>query len=247
MLLPTVNSVANSKYASWSNYPALREDECHRLLKALREAGVITVNRNYGRGSLVYQENEQGCGFCILTKGIVKLLSNYSGNRQFVRLLGPWNILGPSIHAGTPNRRGCIQAFTDCEIVAVSKASLEQAIQSRPEIALKLVTMQELRLIQYQELVECLLDRRTEVRLTNLFSILIREFGTRRLYGHLTLELQLTHQVLAEMVAATRESVTATMRGLRKRKVVQMERRGIVILDPERLTRIASHSDIHKL
>jgi CRP-like cAMP-binding protein len=240
LLLPTVNSVANSKYSSWSNYLALREDEYHRLLRALWEAGVTTVNRSYSRGSLVYQENEQGRGFCILTKGIVKLLSNYSGNRQFARLLGPWNILGPSIHAGIPSRRGCIQAYADCEIAAVSKASLEQAIQSRPEIALKLVMLQELRLIQYQELVKCLLDRRTEVRLTNLFSILIQEFGAHCPYGHLTLELQLTHQVLAEMVAATRESVTATMRGLRERKIVQMDRRGIVILDPERLTRIVS-------
>lgn len=221
-----------------SEYSALRKGECRRLLEALRGMGVATVDRSFARGSFSYREDEDGCAFCILTEGVIKLLISYSGSRCFTRLLGPWNIFGPLVSAREPIRWACVEAFTDCKIVKVSRASLEQAIRSHPEVALKLITLQELRLIRYQELVECLLPRRTEVRLANLFSILAREFGGRHDIGRLTIELPLTHQVLAEMVAATRESVVMTVKGLRRRKVIEVERARVTILDPEELAKI---------
>ncbi len=220
-----------------SEYSALRKGECRRLLEALRGMGVATVDRSYARGSLSYREDEDGYGF-FLTEGVVKLLISYSGSRCFARLLGPWNIFGPLVSAGEPMRWACAEAFTDCKIVKVSRVSLEQAIRSHPDVALKLITLQELRLIRYQELVECLLPRRTEVRLASLFSILVQEFGGRHDTGRLTIELPLTHQVLAEMVAATRESVVMTVKGLRRRKVIEVERARVTILDPEELAKI---------
>ena len=200
--------------------------------------GVPTTNRYYARGSLSYQEDEEAYQFSILAKGVVKLLRRYSGSKYFAHLLGPWNIIGPTVFTGGFARWLYVEAYTECKVVKVPWASLEQAIQAHPELALRLMTVEELRLIQYQELVECLLPRRTEVRLANLFSILAREFGEPHLYDRISIELTLTHQVLAEMIAATRESVTAAVKGLHKRELIQMKSKRIVILNPEKLAEI---------
>jgi CRP-like cAMP-binding protein len=54
---------------------------------------------------------------------------------------------------------------------------IERAIRQEPRVALKMMTLLELRLVQYEELVKCLLPRETEVRLANLLPILAQKFG----------------------------------------------------------------------
>ncbi|MGH3148099.1 MAG: Crp/Fnr family transcriptional regulator, partial [Rubrobacter sp.] len=50
----------------------------------------------------------------------------------------------------------------------------------------------------------------------------------------------LTHYDLAEMIATTRESVTAAMRSLRKQGLLKKVRQTITILDLEGLVEVAS-------
>src|SRR3712207_9268193 len=81
---------------------------------------------------------------------------------------------------------------------------MERAIRREPQAALKMMTLLELRLVQYEELVKCLLPRETEVRLANLLPILAQKFGERG-DGFVTIDLRLTHQDLAAMVASRSE------------------------------------------
>jgi CRP-like cAMP-binding protein len=96
------------------------------------------------------------------------------------------------------------------------------------------MTLLELRLVQYEELVKCLLPRETEVRLANLLPLLAQKFGQRR-DGLVTIDLRLTHQDLAAMVASTRESVTKVLNEMRNRDVIEVEAGRITLKDPATL------------
>jgi CRP/FNR family transcriptional regulator len=96
------------------------------------------------------------------------------------------------------------------------------------------MTLLELRLVQYEELVKCLLPRETEVRLANLLPLLAQKFGQSR-DGLVTIDLRLTHQDLAAMVASTRESVTKVLNEMRNRDVIEVEAGRITLKDPAAL------------
>jgi CRP-like cAMP-binding protein len=88
--------------------------------------------------------------------------------------------------------------------------------------------------VQYEELVKCLLPRETEVRLANLLPLLAMKFGQNR-DGLVTIDLRLTHQDLAAMVASTRESVTKVLNEMRNRDVIEVEAGRITLKDPAAL------------
>jgi CRP/FNR family transcriptional regulator, global nitrogen regulator len=101
------------------------------------------------------------------------------------------------------------------------------------------MTLLELRLVQYEELVKCLLPRETEVRLANLLPILAQKFGERDEDGFVAIDLRLTHQDLAAMVASTRESVTKVLNEMRNRDVIKIEGGRITLKDYAALSRLS--------
>jgi CRP/FNR family transcriptional regulator, global nitrogen regulator len=169
---------------------------------------------------------------------VVKLSEAYSGSRNFVFLVGPWEIFGHLVLAKGPVERAYAKAVTDCKVVKVPKVFVERAMRRQPEVALKLMTLQEIRLVQYEDLLGCLLPRKREARLANLLIILVQKFGDYPNIGQPTIGLQLPRQDLAEMVASTRESVTKTLNDLRNRKMIEIAGGRIVVSNPEELAKI---------
>jgi CRP/FNR family transcriptional regulator len=95
-----------------------------------------------------------------------------------------------------------------------------------------------LRLVQYEELVQCLLPRETEVRLANLLPLLAQKFGEST-DGVVTIQLRLTHQDLAAMVASTRESVTKVLNDMRNRGVIDIDSGRITLKDMRTLAKLS--------
>lgn len=217
---------------SWPEVKELQEQECQGLLSLLQEMGVASADRTYLPGDAIYREGEYGDALYVLISGVVKLFSPYSGTKEAtLRLLRPWDIFGHLAFAGETVQLAYAEAVTECKITKVPKVFMERAIRQDPQVALKVLTLMELRLVQYEELVKCLLPRETEVRVANLLPILARKFGEGDASGATTIDLRLTHQDLAAMVASTRESVTKVLNELRNREVIGIESGRITIKD----------------
>ena len=224
---------------SWPEIKELQEQECRGLLGLLQEMGVASADRTYPPGEAIYREGEYGDALYILTSGVVKLFSPYSGTKEAtLRLLKPWDIFGHLAFAGETVQLAYAEAITESKITKVPKVFMERAIRQEPQVALKVMTLLEFRLVQYEELVKCLLPRETEVRLANLLPILSRKFGEGDGRGPVTIDLRLTHQDLAAMVASTRESVTKVLNELRNRDVISIESGRITLKDHQALAEL---------
>ena len=219
----------------------MQEEECRELLGILKGMGIASADRIYKPGDAIYREGEHGDALYILISGVVKLYRPYSGSKEAtLRLLKPWDIFGHLAFAGEARQRAYAEAVTECKVTKVPKIFMERAIRREPRAALKMMTLLELRLVQYEELVKCLLPRETEARLANLLPILASKFGDRSAAdGRVTIDLRLTHQDLAAMVASTRESVTKVLNDMRSRGVVEIEGGRIIIKDHAALERIS--------
>jgi CRP-like cAMP-binding protein len=226
---------------AWGEYGEVQEQECRELLAILRSMGIASADREYGPGDAIYNEGEYGDALYVLISGVVKLFRPYSGSKEAtLRLLKPWDIFGHLAFAGEAKQRAYAEAVTECKVTKVPKIFVERAIRRDPRVALKIMTLLELRLVQYEELVKCLLPRETEIRLANLLPILAQKFGERSsLDGSVTIDLRLTHQDLAAMVASTRESVTKVLNEMRNRGVVEVEGGRITLKDYAALARLS--------
>ena len=212
-------------------YTRLQEEECRSLLRLLEEMGIATANRTYRPGDAVYREGEYGDALYVLVSGVMKLFRPYSGSKEAtLRLLTSWDIFGHLAFAGEARQRAYAEAVTECVVTKVPKIFVERAVRQEPRVAFKIMTLLELRLVQYEELVKCLLPRETEVRLANLLPLLAQKFGDRR-DGVVTIDLRLTHQDLAAMVASTRESVTKVLNEMRGRDLIEVEAGRITLKD----------------
>ncbi len=212
-------------------YTKLQEDECRSLLRLLEEMGIATANRTYRPGDAIYREGEYGDALYVLVSGVMKLFRPYSGTKEAtLRLLRPWDIFGHLAFAGETRQRAYAEAVTECVVTKVPKIFVERAVRQEPRVAFKIMTLLELRLVQYEELVKCLLPRETEVRLANLLPVLAQKFGDRR-DGVVTIDLRLTHQDLAAMVASTRESVTKVLNEMRGRDLIEVDSGRITLKD----------------
>ena len=224
-----------------SDYGEVQESECRELLEILDRMGIASADRTYQPGDAIYREGEYGDALYVLKSGVVKLFRPYSGSKEAtLRLLKPWDIFGHLAFVGEARQRAYAEAVTECRVTKVPKIFMERAIRREPQAALKMMTLLELRLVQYEELVKCLLPRETEVRLANLLPILAQKFGERGEDGRsITIDLRLTHQDLAAMVASTRESVTKVLNDMRNRGVVEIEAGRITIKDQTALARLS--------
>ena len=222
-------------------YGEVQEQECRDLLAILRGMDIASADRIYQPGDAIYNEGEYGDALYVLISGVVKLFRPYSGSKEAtLRLLKPWDIFGHLAFAGEATQRAYAEAVTECKVTKVPKIFMERAIRREPRVALKMMTLLELRLVQYEELVKCLLPRETEVRLANLLPILAQKFGERGEDGRsITIDLRLTHQDLAAMVASTRESVTKVLNEMRNRGIVEIEGGRIILKDYPALEKIS--------
>ncbi len=216
---------------SISEYTDLQEQECRALLRLMEEMGIATADRTYRPGDAVYRQGEYGDALYVLVSGVMKLFRPYSGSKEAtLRLLTSWDIFGHLAFAGEARQRAYAEAVTDCRVTKIPKVFVERAVKQEPRVAFKIMTLLELRLVQYEELVKCLLPRETEVRLANLLPILAQKFGDRR-DGVVTIDLRLTHQDLAAMVASTRESVTKVLNEMRNRDLIEVDAGRITLKD----------------
>ena len=216
---------------SISEYTDLQEQECRALLRLMEEMGIATADRTYRPGDAVYRQGEYGDALYVLVSGVMKLFRPYSGSKEAtLRLLTSWDIFGHLAFAGEARQRAYAEAVTDCRVTKIPKVFVERAVRQEPRVAFKIMTLLELRLVQYEELVKCLLPRETEIRLANLLPILAQKFGDRR-DGVVTIDLRLTHQDLAAMVASTRESVTKVLNEMRNRDLIEVDAGRITLKD----------------
>jgi CRP/FNR family transcriptional regulator, global nitrogen regulator len=131
------------------------------------------------------------------------------------------------------------EAVTDSRVASIQKASIERVIKSDPGFALKLFSSFSERLRQSDEVIESLLHREVSTRLATLLINLGERFGESNGVGIL-IDVRLTHQDLANMIASTREAVSKVMSELQRDGVIESRNRRIVIVNGEALAEYAS-------
>jgi CRP-like cAMP-binding protein len=153
------------------------------------------------------------------------------GKKLVLSELGPETFFGDMPLAGQQMYGAFAEALEACTLCVLGRADLEHLIQTRPQVAIRLLEVIGRRLLEAEAVIEEFAFKGVAARLASLLLRLGVEEGDE-LLGR-------THQDLAEMIGTYRETVTQTLDEFKRRGLVALGRKYLRVLDRPGLERIA--------
>jgi CRP/FNR family transcriptional regulator, global nitrogen regulator len=205
-------------------------------LDDFEKAGLRVVERRFEPKDTIFTPGDPDDQLYFLLSGAVRLYKIYGDYKEATTaLLKDRGVFGKLNLVEGRWQDVFAEAVTEARVASIQKAALERVIKSDPGFALRLFSSLSERLRQSDEVIESLLHREVSTRLATLLVNLGERFGEDDL-----IDVRLTHQDLANMIASTREAVSKVMSELQRDGVIETRNRRIAILDRGALSKRAS-------
>ncbi len=206
---------------------SLREREALRQrVKTLR----------YQRGEAIFLPGDPGNTVYFLRRGQVRLdYLDHSGRRLTLKICRRGEPFGEAALAGEAARRLLAEAQNQVELCAIDRDDLMAFALSNPGLSLRLSKLIGLRLVELENRIEDLFFKSVPTRLARLLLKLDRDAGA----PGADLEVKLTHQDLADLIGARRETVSLVLGGFEDQGRVAKRHGRLRVLDRDRLRALA--------
>jgi CRP-like cAMP-binding protein len=199
--------------------------------------GLRPTRHSYRRGDYLYTPEQSARELFLVTRGHIRLqMVSAEGRTLTMRMLEAGQICGHAALGNGERYDSFAQASSAAEVQAVRRQELRLAMRANPELALALID----ELGRHYQLISERLDevafKSVPSRLASLLVAMARE-------SHAATEIQLprrTHQQLADMINAQRETVTKTINEFRALRLLEVDRTAITLLNLERLRELAA-------
>jgi CRP/FNR family cyclic AMP-dependent transcriptional regulator len=191
-------------------------------------------------GAEVFSQGDEHDGIFVIEEGDVRTFYLGPSGRELT--LAYWTpghfVGGPEIFGGGGHMWSAT-AMTECRLLHLRGDVLRRLMGELPGLATGLVEGLVFKGKCYSALLQLLGTRSVLQRLAQLLLTLCELDGKCSPDG-LLIDRAITHEELANMVGATRQWVTASLDRFQKQSLLQIVDRKLVVLDRERLERIAA-------
>lgn len=205
----------------------------------LQEFQLNVQKHRVDAGQLIYSEGDICSDIYIVMHGAVKLYyESLDGKEQIVDILGPGSIFG-DVSLNSDNRCDVsAEAYEDGVYCGIPMDYYQSLVQSKPQVALRLLSVLESQLTKSRKTIRDLSLKRAQERMASIIIRLAREDGKLAVDG-IEIKLPITVQTLAYMSGLTQETASRVMSDLRKRGIIKLKSRKLKILQYELLKNIA--------
>ena len=207
----------------------LPRSEVERLAETTR---MITCPR----GKVVYRAGESNEALFLLKTGRVQIVrESADGKRLISAVLGPHTFFGEMALVGQRfPQDSTAEAVEQALICILSRKDLERLVLQHPKVGLRFLEQLSARLLETEAVVEDFAFKSVPARLAGA---LLRLVETSQ---DLDKTVHVSHQELADMIAAYRETVTLALDEFQTRGLLKLSRRSIEILDQRALEKLAA-------
>ena len=197
------------------------------------EASHIGELRRYWKGETLFWQGEPGeCAF-VVKKGKVKLFPiSTIGKAHTYDVAGPGRLVGAGALLLASNYHSMAEALEDTDVYVITQAEFERlvTIDSLFSMAVTKELAQTVQLLADQVEELSLLD--VHQRLERCLARLAEQYGVADKDG-IKIELGVTHQEIADMIAANRSTVTSHLNKLKQEGLLWSQGRHLVLTLPE--------------
>lgn len=193
------------------------------------------ITRRFVKGGIIYAPDEPATELYVLREGDVALnLLSGDGRTLTVRVVKPGDIFGHAALLSDGTYDTFAQALRPTTVAAVRRGELEELMSTRP--ALSLALMDDLG--QHSQTLSRRLShvafKSVPARLASMLLELAQPSGREP-----TVAGRWTHQELADMINAYRETVTKVLNQFRTAQLIEMDRKGVTLLNVPGLQELA--------
>ena len=201
----------------------LGDEESAALVALFRE-------RAYARGAMIVSQGAPGDAMFVIAEGQVKVaVFSEDGREVILSVLGAGGFFGEMALLDDEPRSAHVIAMTDATLLQLRREDFRARLRSSPNLAVALLRELSRRLRRADDTITNMALLDVNGRIAQLLLQLAREEDGVRITR------KLTHATIAQMVGASRETVSRTMKTLADRGIISVNRREILLLDPDRL------------
>lgn len=175
-----------------------------------------------------------------LKKGHVKISRIFSDGREVILdVIGPGELFGelPLVEEGE-HANEMAQALDEVLICTMRLSDFEALLASHPQLNINITKRIGLRLRRFEERMTDLIFKDTRKRIAGFLVRYAEEFGKIK-GGVITITMHLTHQEIAMLTGAARQTITTTLNEFRSQGLIDFSRRGMKIQNLKTLRQIA--------
>jgi CRP/FNR family cyclic AMP-dependent transcriptional regulator len=204
-------------------FSGLPEEELERFAELTRE-------RSYPKGSVILFQDDPGDSLFVLRAGRVKVvLIGEDGREVILGVLEPGAHFGELALIDDQPRSAHVIAMEDAQLLILRREDFRRRVEANPTVAWALLSELSRRLRRADVKIGGLVLLDVPGRIARLLLDLASESdGT-------VIEKPLTHQTIAQMIGASRETVSRAMKDFQDAGLILVERRRISIGDREAL------------
>jgi CRP-like cAMP-binding protein len=204
-------------------FSGLPEDELERFAELTRE-------RSYPKGSVILFQDDPGDSLFVLRAGRVKVvLIGEDGREVILGVLEPGAHFGELALIDDQPRSAHVIAMEDAQLLVLRREDFKRRVEANPTVAWALLTELSRRLRRADVKIGGLVLLDVPGRIARLLLDLADETGSEQI------EKPLTHQTIAQMIGASRETVSRAMKEFQDAGLIRVERRRISIGDRDAL------------
>ncbi len=218
---------------------AHRGDESvqQRLWSVLEPLG---SNQAFRRHTSIYTPGQPAQTLYLLQTGQVSLqMLSSEGRVLTVKVVEPGQVFGHSALDGSERYDTFAVALQPVRVIAVPRAAVLRALHGQPDLGAALIEV----LGQYRLTVSRRIDEVAFKSVPARLASVLLEMSEDQTAGQKPQQRvpRRTHQQLAEMINAYRETVTKVINQFRDARLLDVDRSGITLLNPSRLRELAQN------
>jgi CRP/FNR family cyclic AMP-dependent transcriptional regulator len=196
--------------------------------------------RSYSFGELVFSQSEPVTALFILKKGRIRIFRvTEDGKALTMAILEPGAVFGEMVMVGQRMYDNYAEAIEAVDVCLMSTSDVERYLMSDPRIAIRISRHLGQEVVRLEERLTDLALRPLRSRVA---STLLRLAESARTPRFTNPTIRLSHDQLAGLLGATRESTSKAMSDLASRGIIRQGRARVVIQDLDALSRLARQS-----
>ncbi|SFQ99276.1 Crp/Fnr family transcriptional regulator [Desulfoscipio geothermicus] len=211
-------------------------EDCEREM--LRQVG---LTRYYKRGENIFCHGDPADRVYLIESGWVKIF-RINGNGRYVTvgsIRQPGEMMGLAEALHGVERTCNAGAVTDVQLVTIYREKFFELLECETLLALKVAKLLAFRMRDAEMAVHEIVTRQVAGRLATLLLKFAESCG-QQVAGGITIEPRFTHEELAAMIGASRQTVTAILTAMRDEQCVEIEGGSIKITNWHALQRFIS-------
>ncbi|HHV63112.1 MAG TPA: Crp/Fnr family transcriptional regulator [Firmicutes bacterium] len=192
-------------------------------------------NRSYSKEEFLFHEGDRASRIFVLKSGRIKLFKNsWDGKELILAFLTPDSIFGEdAVFSGETYSASAMAVEDSCALV-FTRSNIERILLENPGIAVKVIENLSRRLYKSTNQVSDIAFRDARGRLASALLRLSSEYGKPSREGTV-IDLNLTHQDIANIVSLSRTTVTNLLLDLRDNELITIKNHRIILKDQARL------------